>query len=673
MNGSLWRPAEARRFADSHPDRNLGLRVYGSRLLGSDPGLVLHGGGNTSVKSTWVDALGERQPVLWVKGSGADLAQVDARGFAPVDLEGARRLLALRSMGDGAMLAELRRLRFDPDAPTPSVETLLHAFLPFRFVDHTHADAALAVLLARDGARRAEELWGEDHLLIPYVQPGFDLARSVADRWAAAERSGHRPIGLILLHHGVFTFADDARESYERMISSVARAEHAAVHVMAPRIATGGAKRGARARSAAAWSTHDLAALRSRISALAGRSLVATLDDSSDAVRVASDRALVRALARGPLTPDHTLRTKPRPLLAESPARAAAALERFALDYASYFDAHVGRRPLTRLDPAPRVAYLAGAGVLGLGPTAAAARIALDLARHTWPAAEAAERAGGYRPLPLARLFDVEYWELEQAKLRQGGPPAPLAGRVALVTGAARGIGRATVDALLAAGAAVVGLDLKPTDLRRVDYLGLAGDAADARLIEEAVATTVRRFGGLDLLVSNVGAFVAGAPIADLAEGDWLRSFDLNATAHFLALREAAPLLELAPGGGAVVVIGSRNVPAPGPGAAAYSAAKAALTQLARVAALELAPKGVRVNVLHPDGVFDTDLWTPEILAARAAHYGLTVEQYRRRNLLRREVRAADVGALAAALAGDLFRVTTGAQIPVDGGNDRVI
>ncbi|HSD79141.1 MAG TPA: SDR family oxidoreductase, partial [Solirubrobacteraceae bacterium] len=659
--------AAARRWERAAADPRLGARVYAARLLGADPALVVAGGGNCSVKSVWTDALGERRAVLWIKGSGADLAGIDAGGFAPLDLEPARRLVDLERLDDRDLMRELRRLRLDPDAPVPSVETLLHALLPARFVDHTHADAVLAVLLARDGRRRAEELWGEDHVLVPYVRPGHGLARRSAALWRAAERAGRSPIGLILLHHGVVTWGEDARQSYERMLATVARARRA----LAPRVAVAAAR--PQPGGGATWSARDLAALRGAIATCAGRPLVATLDASPATVRAASDPALARALVRGPLTPDHVLRTRPRPLTVAAPDEGAAAVERWAAAYRRDFERRRGDRGLAMLDAAPRVALLAGAGVLALGEDAAAARAALEITRHTLAVAAAAAALGGYRPLSVSDLLDFEYWEPERAKLARSHPPGPLAGRVALVTGAARGIGRAAVDALLAAGAAVAGLDLEATDRGRADYLGFTADATDARAVARALEATVRRFGGLDVLVSNVGVFLAGANLAELAEADWRRAFEVNATSHFLLLRAAAPLLELAPGGGAVIVIGSRNVPAPGPGAAAYSASKAALTQLARVAALELAPHGVRVNVLHPDSVFDTDLWTPELLAARAARYGLSVADYRRRNLLRREVRAADVGALAAALAGDLFRVTTGAQIPVDGGSDRVV
>ena len=659
-----WDDAEARQAAAAATDPLLGLRAYCSRLLGADPALVLAGGGNTSVKSTWRDAVDGELPVLWVKASGADLARVEPRHFAPVDLARARRLLALDALDDEAMRRELSRLLLDPRAPRPSVETLLHAALPFRFVDHTHADAVLAVLLSRDGRRRAEDLWGEDHVLVPYARPGFALARRAAERWRAAERSGRRPVGLVLLHHGIVTGSDEARDSYRLMLAAVARARRC----LAPRVTVPAPRAGA----PGPWTERELATLRRAVSELAGRPLVAALDLTPAAAALASHPRLARVVARGPLTPDHVLLTKPTPARIESPAALERALARFAQAYLRYFERHRGGREIERGDPAPRVVLLPGLGVAAFGESAARAARTLEIARHTHAAALAAEGLGGYRPLPAARLFEVEYWELERDKLRSG-PPGPLDGRVALVTGAAGGIGRATVDALLAAGAAVVGLDLVATDRARPDYLCLTGDASRARVLTRALAATVRRFGGLDVLVSGVGAFVAGPAIAELAEADWRRALELNATSHFLLLRGAAPLLEAAPGGGAVVVIGSRNVLAPGPGAAAYSASKAALTQLARVAALELAPRGVRVNVLHPDNVFDTGLWSPALLAARAARYDLTVEEYKRRNLLRREVRAADVGALAAALASDLFRVTTGAQIPVDGGSDRVI
>lgn len=313
--------------------------------------------------------------------------------------------------------------------------------------------------------------------------------------------------------------------------------------------------------------------------------------------------------------------------------------------------------------------------MLALGRTARDAAIAEEVYRHTIDIIERAALLGGYEALPARDLFDVEYWELEQAKLARQGRPPVFAGEVVLVTGAASGIGRACVAAFRARGAAVAALDIDPAveTLARPEVLPLTCDVSDPEALDAALEQCVRAFGGLDMLVLNAGIFGTSAPIASLADEEWERVLRVNLNANLALMRLAHPLLKLAPRGGRVAVIGSKNVPAPGPGAAAYSASKAALTQLARVAALEWATDGIRVNVLHPNAVFDTGLWTEEVLQARAASYGMTVEQYRRNNLLRTEVTSRDVAELAAELCGPLFSKTTGAQIPVDGGNERVI
>lgn len=667
---SRWSDADASAWARSTSDPVLGERIYTSRLLGAEPSLALCGGGNTSVKSTVTDVHGARRPVLWIKGSGADLGAVSATGFAPVDLAGACRLLDLPTLSDTALLRELRLLRLDPDAPTPSCEALLHAFLPARFIDHTHADTALAVLDSRHGRRLAEEIWGTDHLIVPYAKPGFELARRVRDLWLAAGDDAARWTGIILLHHGIVTFGASARESYERMLASVERARRRLP--VAPRMPATGSSADAQGERGS-WTSLDLAALRCEVSMLAGRPLVAQLDASPPARAAVADGRFRRAVARGPLTPDHALRTKPWPLVLTDPKGSAPAVARYGHEYAAYFEHHAGNRPITRLDLAPRVALLPGGGLVGFGDSARAAGAALAIAQHTVAVARAAQSLGGYRPLSDAELFEVEYWELEQAKLKTAAADPALGGRVAFVSGAAGGIGRACLESLRRRGAAVTGLDRRPLELEGADLLAIVGDATDEATLREALERTVERFGGLDALVLNLGFFAAGEEIQSLPDDLWRRAFEVNVEANFRLLRAAVPFLVLAPFGASVVVIGSRNVLAPGPGAAAYSASKAALVQLARVAALELAPRGVRVNMLHPDAVFDTDLWTPEMLERRAARYGLTVEQYKRRNLLGCEIRARDVGELAAELAGDLFAKTTGAQIPVDGGSDRVI
>jgi len=328
------------------------------------------------------------------------------------------------------------------------------------------------------------------------------------------------------------------------------------------------------------------------------------------------------------------------------------------------------------LDRAPRVVLDAQLGICAVGKTAKDAAIVADIYDHTLDIMERAESLDAYQALPDRDIFAVEYWDLEQAKLRRAGSTPPFAGEVAVVTGGGSGIGHACVQALLQRGAAVVALDLDPaveTLFPGPAYLGITCDVTDRQAVDAAVSRAVETFGGVDMLILNAGVFAASQSIADMGDDQWRRSMTVNLDANLSLMRRLHGFLCLAPRGGRVVVIGSKNVPAPGPGAAAYSAAKAGLNQLARVAALEWGEDHIRVNNLHPNAVFDTALWTDEVLAERAARYGLNVDEYKRNNVLRVEVTSHDVAELAAEMCGPLFGKTTGAQVPVDGGNERVI
>jgi rhamnose utilization protein RhaD (predicted bifunctional aldolase and dehydrogenase)/NAD(P)-dependent dehydrogenase (short-subunit alcohol dehydrogenase family) len=628
--------------------------VYASRLIGGDPGLVLHGGGNTSVKTRRADLDGTPVDVLHVKGSGWDLATIEAAGFTPLRLDRLRMLLTLDRLDDAAMMNELRCASLDASAPDPSVETLLHALLPHPVVLHSHADALLALGNQPDGADRIRAALGPDVLVVPYVKPGFDLARLCATLVGPEPY----PRALVLMHHGLFTFGPDARTAYREHIALVGLAA-ARLSAVTP---------GAVARPAVALP--ELARLRRKISEVAGRPLLLARHDD-DRIRAFVTRPDLAVVAgRGPATPDHVLRTRPLPLIGTDVAGWATA-------YRDYVDAHRDRvGDLTPLDPAPRVLLAPELGMLTAGVRAADTVVAADVYRHTMDVIEAAERLGGYRALGPADLFDVEYWSLEQAKLHRAGTPPELAGEVALVTGAASGIGRACALALHARGAAVIGVDVSPAVdavLPGPGYRGLVADVTDPGALAAALTIGVEAFGGVDIVVAAAGIFPESRPIAALDRADWRRAMAVNtdAVAELFAL--VHPLLALAPRGGRVVLIGSKNVPAPGPQAAPYSVSKAAAVQLARVAAMEWAADGIRVNIVHPDAVFDTGLWTAELLAARADRYRMTVEEYKRRNLLGMEVTSARVGALTATLCTDAFAATTGTQVSVDGGNDRVI
>ncbi len=653
---SLWRDTDANTLANDP----LALRVYTSRLLGREPSLVLHGGGNTSVKTVVTDLFGDPVDVIYVKGTGWDLATIAEEGFAPVRLDPLRRMADLPALSDSDMVLWQRSAMLDPDAPVPSIEAILHAIIPARFVDHTHADAVVALSNSPEGEQRLSRLYGDGVLLVPYVMPGFALARAVRDMTVHTDWS--RLEGVVLLQHGLFTFADEAKESYERTIRLVSEAEEELSRCGALDVA----------RSAA--EPEDLlllAQLRREASRVRGAPMLALLDRSEEAAGFAGRADIVSIATKGPLTPDHVIRTKPVPLIAEGNPRTS--VERFAADYDAYFVRNAKQE--SRLDVAPRWGVWPGQGTLAFGTSLRDARAVADIARHTVRAIQWGELLGGWRPLAEAEIFAVEYWELEQAKLKKGATPRLFEGRIALVTGAGSGIGRASAEALVAAGATVVGVDIRASEPGRAagpDFLELRADVSIGPEVVSVVGETVRRFGGLDLLVSNAGFFPTSQAIGQIDPSIWEQSLRVNLTSHELLLHSALPYLERGIDA-SVVIVGSKNVPAPGPGAASYSVAKAGLTQFARVAALELAPRGVRVNVVHPHAVFDTTFWTPAVLEERARRYGVTVDEYKKSNLLQREVRSADVAAVVCALLSPAFSRTTGAQVPIDGGNDRVI
>jgi len=655
---SLWNEEEAAQLTD-----DLALRVYSSRLLGRDPSLVLHGGGNTSVKIRETNLVGETQDVLYVKGSGWDLSGIEAAGFTPIRMDHLIKLARLERLSDLRMVNELKTHQTRADAPTGSVEAILHAVLPYRYVDHTHADALVTVTNTAQGDARIREIYGDQVVVIPYIMPGFDLARLVAERFAS--EAGSQTLGMVLMNHGIFSFGKSARESYERMIELVDRTERylqekgAWELVRTPQARITGTRR------------VGLAELRREVSIAAGFPCALRAQDDDACLAFARRPDVAAVSGRGPATPDHVIRTKPFPQIGRD-------VSAFAAAYRAYFREHAphARTPVQMLDPAPRVILDPELGMVTVGKSAKDAAIVADIYRHTIDAIERAERLGGWQALPTRDIFDMEYWELEQAKLRKPGRAPLFQGEIALVTGAASGIGRACAESLLARGAAVMVLDRDPriTDLfDGPDCLPQVCDVTDRDGVIAALEAGARRFGGLDMLILNAGVFPGGTRIAELSDEDWRRVMSVNLDANLMLLRECHPLLVRTPRNGRVVVIGSKNVPAPGPGAAAYSASKAALTQLMRIAALEWGSEGIRINTLHPDAVFDTGLWTEEVLAARAAHYGLSVQQYKTNNLLRTEVSSRDVAELAAEMCGPLFARTTGAQLPVDGGNDRVV
>jgi len=653
---NLWNDTEAGKQKDI-----LAERVYSSRLLGANPNLVLHGGGNTSVKGVSKNIFGENETTLFVKGSGSDLATIEARDFVAVRLDTMLRLSRLESLSDIDMARELKLASLDPNAPAPSVEAILHALIPYRFVDHTHADAIVALTNTASGEARIRELFGDEVIVLPYVMPGFDLAKLCAE--VIPELAKQRTIGMVLMNHGIFTFGVTAKESYERMIELVGRAEDYLERNAALLPA-------AEVAPTANW--FELPELRKKVSAAAGFPMLLRSCSSNAALSFARHPDIAAISQRGPATPDHIIRTKRLPLLGRD-------ADAYTQAYRDYFEKNSAtfQTPLTMLDPAPRVIIDPEFGLVSAGRSARDTQIIEDIYLHTQDIILRGEMLGGYQALGEAELFSMEYWDLEQAKLKKAGAPKAFAGEIALVTGAASGIGKACVQAFLNRGAAVVGVDINPAveSLHdgHADYLGITADLTSTQDIRRVIEQTLRRYGGLDMLVLNAGIFPGGKKISALSDDEWRKVMAVNLDSNLAIMREAHPLLKAAPRYGRVVVNGSKNVPAPGPGAVAYSASKAALTQVARVAALEWGADKIRINLVHPNAVFDTGIWTPEVLAQRAAHYGMSVDDYKRNNVLHEEVTSKDVAELIAEMCGTLFAKITGAQVPIDGGNERVI
>lgn len=688
-----WSDIEARAAVERWGPRYgeaLALRVYTSRLLGADPALVLHGGGNTSLKGEHENVLGEKVPALYVKASGHDLARIVPEGLPATDLDWLRRLRALAALSDQAMVNELRRALFDAGAATPSIETLMHAWLPARVVDHTHSDAILALSNRPDGERTLREALGDDVVLLPYLKPGFALARAAAD--AAEARPDAR--AMVLLAHGVFTWGETARESYERMIAVVDAAERwSEAKRIRPLRAAGDATR--------------LAAARERAARLAPRLRGALATPSGDddrpwrrlVVRPLLERAVLdfvdaegaRDLAlTPPLTPDHLIRTRPLPLWLEPGASddddaLRAALAAYRRDYQAYLERHRALLPpgVAPADPTPRIVLVPGIGAFCAGSDARAAGVVRDITRQTLAVKACIAGSGArYAGLPERDLFEMEYYALEQAKLERAGPR--LGSEVALVTGAAGAIGAGIVRGLLREGCHVVATDLpgERLDVLAAELAPEAGprlvavalDVTDQEAVSSAFEEAALAFGGVDLLVVNAGAAHV-ARLRELSLDAFRRLERVNVEGTLLVLREAARHFEAQGTGGDVVLVSTKNVFAPGAGFGAYSATKAAAHQLARIASLEFAPLGVRVNMVAPDAVFgDADrpsgLWQevgPERMRARGLDAAGLEAYYQGRNLLKTRITPAHV-ANAVVLFATRTTPTTGTTLPVDGG-----
>lgn len=657
-----WIESAAAAYAAN--DEKLGRRVYSSQLLGQDSDLVLHGGGNTSVKGELQNVFAESEQVLFVKGSGWDLRTIEAAGFPAVKMDYLLRLGNLERLSDSEMMRQLRLALLDPVAATPSVEAILHALIPHKYVDHSHADAVVAISNSPDGAALLQEIYGNEVLILPYMMPGFMLAQQVAEATASVAWESLR--GIVLLHHGLFTFDENAKASYDSMIDLVSKAEDFLHSKMS------GSGLASKSYQAGKQDCLHLSRLRRAAADIMGAPVLVRLETSEQAVGFASLDNCHELATRGPLTPDHSIHTKAFAAIFDDDP--LLGLQQFQSDYQQYFNKH-SEDFHQCLDCMPRYAVWRNKGMVYLAANQQRLQIVQDISQHTIKAIQLSESIGGWQALPGQDLFDVEYWELEQAKLKSSAPTAEFEGKVVVITGAASGIGEACVQEFVAKGAAVLALDIAvdfENQCSGSSVLAVHCDVTDSAAIESALGQAVLEFGGIDIVVSNAGNFPASQNIEDMDDANWEKSLQLNLNSHMKLMRASVPYLcnGFDP---AMVIIASKNVPAPGTGASSYSVAKAGLTQMARVAALELGAQGIRVNVLHPNAVYDTALWSDEVLAGRAQHYGVSVAQYKTGNVLKTEIKSVDVAAAVAIFAGNSLAKTTGAQLPIDGGNERVI
>jgi len=674
---SLWREEDAKAMVKHYGhlgfSEDVALRVYTSRLLGADPRLVQHGGGNTSTKTTDTDHAGETVDVIRVKGSGWDLGDIEPAGLPAMRHKSLLALQQVPHMSDEAMVNAQRAALLDANAPNPSVETLLHAWVPAKVIDHTHANALLSLVNQPDGKKRAQDLFGTELCICDYVMPGFGLAHQV--RKAVADRP--KAIGAILLKHGIFTWGEDARTAYERMIEMVDRAERAIEHT--GRSQATKPLQWKEASSASSFLPELRGALAESLEDKGWRRVALDWRRGPDTMVYVARPDLAEISQSGPATPDHVLRIKPWPLIlpdvAGLPANeikphVQAAVDQYRDRYRAYFERNNPRFDGKKkaLDSTPRVVLVPGVGLFGVGMRAADASIAADIAETNASVISDATKVGPFESIPEADIFDVEYWSLEQAKLGKAKAPR-LAGSIVAVTGGGGGIGAEAARTFAAEGAEVVvldrDLDKANSVARSVRGLALTCDVTSAASVEAAFRAIVDKFGGLDILVSNAGAAFVGR-IGEVDEQVLRDSFELNLYGHQRVAQAAVKIFLRQGTGGVLLFNASKQAVNPGPDFGPYGLPKAALLALMRQYAVDYGDKGIRANAINADRI-RTGLLTDDMIRQRSASRGLSESDYMAGNLLKQEVRASDVAQAFLTLA--LADRTTGAILTVDGGN----
>ena len=676
---SQWNEREAEDYINKYAamghSSDLALRLYTSHLLGRERDLVIHGGGNTSMKASLKDVFHKEIEGIWIKGSGHDLKDIGPKGMVPLFLPHLLSLRELDDIEDEVMISEQKRAMQDPSYPVnPSVELLAHAFIPKTFIDHTHSSAILSLTNQPNGFELCSRVFGDRVAIVPYVRPGFKLARLCMDEY----KKDPNIEGIILLRHGIFTFGDTAKESYDRMIDLVSVAQEALLSSTkkAPLFSATPKALGETDRSKIlAWLRGGLKKDRSESS----KYWVLETRSSTKYLEYAAREDIHIISQKGPTTPDHILWTKGMPLVLPAPGNFVRddykqVIEKKLLEYRktyqSYFERHNARLEKKKipLDPEPRIVIIEGIGVIAIGETAKKAKIAADIYETSIDSLTAADKYGQFTSITEKEAFEFEYWSLEQAKLGKKTLP-PFAGRVCVVTGGAGVIGKATGEIFKEAGAEVVLLDVDKEALSSVaSGMGAsyyACDVTSQKQIDEVFTKISLEFGGMDILISNAGRAQPGA-VGDLSNETLRGEFELNFFSHQMVSKAALKIFRHQGVGGQILYNISKQAVNPGPEFGAYGLPKAATLFLMRQYALDHGGDGIRANGVNADRV-RSGLLTDEMIEKRAASRGVATGEYMSGNLLKAEVRAKDVGQAFLHLAQS--ERTTGCCLSVDGGN----
>jgi len=654
-------------YAKRGVSKDLALRIYTTQLLGNDPTVVLHGGGNTSVKSSIKTLLGNQEEIIYVKGSGKDMGNIEEDGFPALEMKNLLSMRSLKELDDFQMVNYQRKYMLDTSFPNASVETLLHAFLPHKFVDHSHSNAILSLIDQPNPIQICKKVFGEEMGIVPYIMPGFQLAKKAAEVF----EQNPKVKGLILLNHGIFTFAENAKMSYELMIKYISLAEKELKQKSKPiRV-----KKYEEKKISASLIAN---LIRQQISLRPDKKIdhkVVYFHKPTFLNEFFSHPKLKQFTTQGPVTPDHVIRIKSKPLVIDLSYEKSNHLEnkitkavaKYQEDYRKYFKRnHKYNLQANMLDPYPRLIVVKGIGIFSTGPSFKDAKIAMDVGLNSLSVILEAAKFGEFRSIPEKEIFKMEYWPLELAKIKPS--TQKLKGHVTVITGGLGAIGYATAQKFLKEGSEVVLLDILDPNKISLDLTGMTYfqcDITNENKVEAVFEHISQKFGGVDILISNAG-FAIQSSLNDLTKKQLDSSFDLNFFAHHYFTKYGTQIMKIQNMKGSVVFNISKQAVNPGPNFGAYGLPKATLMFLMKQYVVESSKYGIRFNGINADRI-RSGLLNPDMIAKRAKSRGLTIEQYMAGNLLKEEVKASDVADAFYHLS--ISYRTTASVITVDGGN----